>query len=163
MGISSLSTIIVGFVLLDVYFYMQCFVDRCWSFCPFVCLCVVCSSSLYGFWFPFRYLQTLLELYQNKIYFRGMAGNNMYGETHGFGSECFNTSDGYHVSSQCHFIVNSLLNIATFLSIIKPHFRWLVILIFVTQPTEPLPKDIWSVNIITMYKLKWSLSVYYNC
>jgi len=35
----------------------------------------------------------------------------MYGETHGFGSECFSTSGGYHVSSLCHFIVNSLLNI----------------------------------------------------
>ena len=23
--------------------------------------CVVCSSSIYGFWFPFRYLQTLLR------------------------------------------------------------------------------------------------------
>jgi len=87
----------------------------------------------------------------------------MYGETHGFDPECFNTSGGYHVSSMCHFIVNSLLNIATFLSIINTHFHCLVILIFVTQPTEPLSKDIWSVNYITMYKLKWSLSVYYNC
>ena len=38
-----------------------CFVDRCLSFCP--CSfghCVVCSSSMYGFWLPLWYLQTLL-------------------------------------------------------------------------------------------------------
>ena len=34
-----------------------CFVDRCLSFCTF---CVVCSSSIYGFWLPLWYLQTLL-------------------------------------------------------------------------------------------------------
>jgi hypothetical protein len=39
-----------------------CFVDRCLSFCPF-CFghCVVCSSSIYGFWLPLGYCQTLLE------------------------------------------------------------------------------------------------------
>ena len=48
-----------------------CFVDRCLSFCPFsfghcaVCSssfghCVVCSSSIYRFWLPLGYLQTLL-------------------------------------------------------------------------------------------------------
>ena len=30
-----------------------CFVDRCLSFCPFSFgHCVVCSSSIYGFWLP---------------------------------------------------------------------------------------------------------------
>ena len=30
-----------------------CFVDRCLSFCTFsFCYCVVCSSSIYGFWLP---------------------------------------------------------------------------------------------------------------
>ena len=39
-----------------------CFVDRCLSFCPFSsCHCVVCSSSMYGFWLPIWYLQTLLN------------------------------------------------------------------------------------------------------
>ena len=34
-----------------------CFVDRCLSFCPFYfCHCVVCSSSIYGFWLPLWYL-----------------------------------------------------------------------------------------------------------
>jgi hypothetical protein len=38
------------------------FVDRCLSFCPFSFdHCVVCSSSIYGFWLPLWYLQTLLD------------------------------------------------------------------------------------------------------
>ena len=38
-----------------------CFVDRCLSFCAFSFgHCVVCSSSIYGLWFPLWYLQTLL-------------------------------------------------------------------------------------------------------
>jgi len=37
-----------------------CFVDRCLSFCNFSFgHCVVCSSSIYGFWLPLWYLQTL--------------------------------------------------------------------------------------------------------
>jgi hypothetical protein len=37
------------------------FVDRCLSFCTFSFgHRVVCSSSIYGFWLPLRYLQTLL-------------------------------------------------------------------------------------------------------
>jgi hypothetical protein len=38
-----------------------CFVDRCMFFCIFyIGHCVVCSSSIYGFWLPLWYLQTLL-------------------------------------------------------------------------------------------------------
>jgi hypothetical protein len=38
-----------------------CFIDRCLSFCTFsLDHCVVCSSSIYGFWLPLWYLQTLL-------------------------------------------------------------------------------------------------------
>ena len=37
-----------------------CFVDRCLSFCTFG-HCVVCSSSIYRFWLPLWYLQTLLS------------------------------------------------------------------------------------------------------
>jgi len=37
-----------------------CFVDRCLSFVLFFVHCVVCSSSIYGFWLPLWYLQTLL-------------------------------------------------------------------------------------------------------
>jgi len=38
-----------------------CFVYRCLSFCTFPFgHCVVCSSSIYGFWLPLWYLQTLL-------------------------------------------------------------------------------------------------------
>jgi hypothetical protein len=37
-----------------------CFVDRCLSFCTFSFgYCVVCSSSIYGFWLPLWHLQTL--------------------------------------------------------------------------------------------------------
>ena len=40
-----------------------CFVDRCLSFCTFSFdHCVVCSSSIYGFWLPLWYLQTLFYL-----------------------------------------------------------------------------------------------------
>jgi len=39
-----------------------CFVDRCLSFCTFSFgHYVVCSSSIYGFWLPLWYLQTLLR------------------------------------------------------------------------------------------------------
>ena len=39
-----------------------CFVDRCLSFCTFSFgHCVVCSSSICGFWLPLWYLQTLLS------------------------------------------------------------------------------------------------------
>ena len=39
-----------------------CFVDRCLSFCTFTFgHCDVCSSSIYGFWLPLWYLQTLLS------------------------------------------------------------------------------------------------------
>jgi len=41
-----------------------CFVDRCLSFCTFPFgHCVVCSSSIYRFWLPLWYLQTLLKLF----------------------------------------------------------------------------------------------------
>ena len=37
-----------------------CFIDRCLSFCTFSFgHCVVCSSSIYGFWLYLWYLQTL--------------------------------------------------------------------------------------------------------
>jgi hypothetical protein len=40
-----------------------CFVDRCLSFCTFSFgHCVVCSSSIYGFWLPLWYLQTHLDI-----------------------------------------------------------------------------------------------------
>jgi hypothetical protein len=39
-----------------------CFVDHCLSFCAFYFgRGVVCSSSMYGFWLPLWYLQTLLR------------------------------------------------------------------------------------------------------
>ena len=39
-----------------------CFADRCLSFCTFSFgHFIVCSSSIYGFWLPFWYFQTLLK------------------------------------------------------------------------------------------------------
>jgi hypothetical protein len=39
----------------------ECFVYRCLSCCPFSLRhCLVCSSTIYGFWLPLWYLQTLL-------------------------------------------------------------------------------------------------------
>ena len=44
------SPVLVGFVLLDLWFSVLCFVDRCLYFCPFSFgHCVVCPSSIYGF------------------------------------------------------------------------------------------------------------------
>jgi hypothetical protein len=50
------------------------FVDRCLSFCPFSFgHCVFCPSSIYGFWLPIWYLQTLLTpntiKYRNPVLF----------------------------------------------------------------------------------------------
>ena len=48
---------VTGFLVLCV-----CFVDRCSSFCTFSFgHCVVCFSSIYGFWLPLWYLQILLR------------------------------------------------------------------------------------------------------
>ena len=45
-----------------------CFVDRCLSFCLFSFgHCVVCSSSIYGFWLPLWYFQILLSKNSLKI------------------------------------------------------------------------------------------------
>jgi hypothetical protein len=42
-------------------FLYACFVDLCLSFCTFsFAHCFVCFSSIYGFWLPLWYLQTLL-------------------------------------------------------------------------------------------------------
>jgi hypothetical protein len=47
---------------LDIFILYVCFVDLCLSFCTFSFgHCVVCYSSIYGFWLPLWYLQTLLS------------------------------------------------------------------------------------------------------
>ena len=44
-----------------------CFVDRCLSFCEFSFgHCVVCSSSIYGFWLLLWYPKTLLSTLQRR-------------------------------------------------------------------------------------------------
>jgi len=53
-----------------------CFVDRCLSFYTFSFdHCVVCSSSIYGFWLPLWYLQTLL---MTGIIFRSVVKRVVY-------------------------------------------------------------------------------------
>jgi hypothetical protein len=54
-------TLSIGFIDRCLSFIYVCFVDCCLSFCTFSfwALCV-CSSSIYGFWLPLWYLQTLL-------------------------------------------------------------------------------------------------------
>jgi len=48
-----------------------CFVDCCLSFCTFSFgHCVVCPSSMYGFWLPLWYLQTLLKIGEYNQLFR---------------------------------------------------------------------------------------------
>ena len=49
-----------------------CFVDHCLSFCLFSFdHCVVCSSSIYGFWLTLWYLQALLTIpFDRFVWFR---------------------------------------------------------------------------------------------
>ena len=55
---------VTRFLILCVWF-----VDRCLSFCTFSSgHCVVCSSSIYGFWLPLWYYQTLLNTSTTLIY-----------------------------------------------------------------------------------------------
>jgi hypothetical protein len=54
-----------------------CFVDRCLSFCTFSFgHCVVCSSSIYRFWLPLWYLQTLL-ITNNLAYYASSIFRNL--------------------------------------------------------------------------------------
>ena len=70
-----------------------CFVDRCLSFCTFSFgHCDVCSSSIYGFWLPLWYLQTLLNakcqleslwlmrgfIFRNRVLWYIINGSNMF-------------------------------------------------------------------------------------
>jgi hypothetical protein len=52
---------IYGMIVTRSLVLYACFVDRCLSFCTFsLGHCVVCSSSIDGFWLSLWYLQTLL-------------------------------------------------------------------------------------------------------
>ena len=63
-NIPTLAYNMVNSVIIILALYV-CFVDRCLSFCPYSFdHCVVCPSSIYGFWFPLWYLQTLLTAKQ---------------------------------------------------------------------------------------------------
>ena len=52
-----------GFCVTRSLVFCVCFVVRCLLFCPFsFAHCVVCSSSIYRFWLPLWYLQSLLTV-----------------------------------------------------------------------------------------------------
>jgi len=81
-NLSSPTRFLVGFVLLDRSLVLcVCFVDRCLSFCTFSFgHCFVCSSSIYRFWLPLWYIQTLFtwNIYrklENSEYFWQMNGS----------------------------------------------------------------------------------------
>ena len=66
--------VLVGFMLLNLYISVQCFVDCCLLLYPFsfghcvVCSrCVVCSISINGLWLPLWYLQTFLKPKENEL------------------------------------------------------------------------------------------------
>jgi hypothetical protein len=102
--------LIIRTVVLCVYF-----VDRCLAFCPFSFVhCVVCCSSIYGFWLPLWYLQTLPRtnkpqksiLYQKNM--RKIRHKTTMGWTQvledGWVGSCCSTSD-----NMCIF-VNNIFN-----------------------------------------------------
>jgi hypothetical protein len=56
----SSSQVFSGVCVTRSLFLCVCFVVRCLFFCTFSFgYCIVCSSSIYGFWLPLWYLQTL--------------------------------------------------------------------------------------------------------
>ena len=57
MTLFAVSNYYIGFRVTRSLVLNVCFVDRCLSFCTFSFgHCVVCSSSIYGFWLPLWYL-----------------------------------------------------------------------------------------------------------
>ena len=59
----SSSPLLSGVCVIRSLVLYVCFVNRCLSFCSFSFgHCVLCSSSIYWFWLPLWYLQTLLVL-----------------------------------------------------------------------------------------------------
>jgi hypothetical protein len=56
----SVSRVLVGFVLLNLYFSLYCLIDHYLSFCHFfVGHCIICPS-IYGYWLLLWYLLTFL-------------------------------------------------------------------------------------------------------
>ena len=59
---------LVGFMLLNFKLYVLCFVDHWLSFSLFSFgHCVVCTSSIYGFWLPVWYLHTPITVQYTNI------------------------------------------------------------------------------------------------
>jgi hypothetical protein len=74
-GIPEFTTVFFGVCVTQSLVLCACFVDRCLSFCTFSFgHCVVCSSSMYGFWLSLWYLSThFLKLCYNYVYNKSLT------------------------------------------------------------------------------------------
>jgi hypothetical protein len=80
-----------------------CFVDRCLSFCTFSFgHCVVCSSSIYGFWLPLWYLQTLLIFIICSLVLFTSLGTCCIFVFHSYGKAWIIGSSGQHFYQYIH-------------------------------------------------------------
>ena len=87
-----------------------CFVDRCLSFCTFSFgHCVVCSSSIYGFWLPLWYLQTrLVHIGRRQTWFIFFARSRKYNILLGLVT-LFKTSGIFIISSPDTYLLIKLV------------------------------------------------------
>ena len=90
-----------------------CFVDHCLSFCTVSFVhCVVCSSSIYGFWLPLWYLQTLLFFWlKNEERPECIACNSNYSLKHVL-LDCVDVSDIRQTFYNVHSIFDLFTNVA---------------------------------------------------
>jgi hypothetical protein len=85
-----------------------CFVFRCLSICPLSFgHCVFCSSSIYGFWLPLWYLQTLVVL--QKYFSKNSLSHNCF--VYILSAICFNNYSLYncYINSQRNKIKSAIL------------------------------------------------------
>ena len=98
-----------------------CFVDRCLSFCTFSFgYCVVCSSSIYGFWLSIWYLQTRLTVEKRLSPASCLIGFLSYYSLLGHFLVMIHVSEVDVCSVLCH-TKNALKRQRTFRNIIKLH------------------------------------------
>jgi hypothetical protein len=95
-----------------------CFVDGWLSFCTFSFgHCVVCSSSIYGFWLPLWYLQTLVghvQLYIHIIHLFNHFKNKYY----------FKVWSWKFLLFYSWTVSNNTLNLKTVMHVIHKYTRW---------------------------------------
>ena len=154
-NISFLSSVFSGVHVTRPLVLCLCFVDHCLSFCIFSFgHCVVCSFSIYGFWLPLWYLQTLhravkfLRLKWVRPY-AGSGGLNLIGAVksdsthHFFGNVC--TKSGplqFSQFSGCWLI----LSVCLLMSFAFPFVRLL------SHTCQPLKHQIRVMTLIPKWK-----------